>query len=185
MFTQSRSLYPVRRRRALGSDVLCLAVLTTALPAFAQAPPPTAPPAAGTGAPSAPANPVPDASPPSGPGAAQGTQAPPAPGSLSSTKVSPEVVRKWQMTINNHLNQFKRYPPQARAHADQGTVKVAFVLDSEGHIVSSHIVKSSGSAILDQETLDLLKRAEPYPLPPAGTSGQDLFLQIPISYALR
>jgi periplasmic protein TonB len=89
------------------------------------------------------------------------------------------------MTINNHLNQFKRYPPQARVHADQGTVKVAFVLDSEGHIVSSHIVKSSGSAILDQETLDLLKRAEPYPLPPTGTSGQDLFLQIPISYALR
>jgi protein TonB len=184
MSRQSSLSRSSRRRRALRTGVLWLA-LTIALPASAQAPPPTAPPAAGTGAPSAPANPVPDASPPSGPGAAQGTQAPPAPGSLSSTKVSPEVVRKWQMTINNHLNQFKRYPPQAREHAEKGTVKVAFVLDSGGHIVSSHIVTSSGSAILDQETLDLLKRAEPYPLPPAGTSGQDLFLQIPISYALR
>ena len=28
-------------------------------------------------------------------------------------KVPPEVVRKWQMTVNTRLNQFKRYPHQA------------------------------------------------------------------------
>jgi protein TonB len=100
-------------------------------------------------------------------------------------KVAPEVVRKWQMTINMRLNQFKRYPRQARARAHQGTVRVAFVLDSTGHIVSSHIVKSSGSSILDQETLDLLDRAQPFPVPPAGSGSRDLFLEVPISYALH
>jgi periplasmic protein TonB len=100
-------------------------------------------------------------------------------------KVAPEVVRNWQMTVNTRLNQFKRYPRQARTRGHQGTVKVAFVLNSEGHVVSSRVVKSSGSPILDQETLDLIERAQPYPLPPAGAGGQDLFLEVPITYALR
>ena len=100
-------------------------------------------------------------------------------------KVAPEVVRKWQITVNTRLNQFKRYPRQARTRAHQGTVKVAFVLDSAGHVVSSHIVKSSGSSILDQETLDLLERAQPFPVPPAGAASRDLFLEVPISYALH
>ena len=99
-------------------------------------------------------------------------------------KVAPEVVRKWQMTVNTRLNQFKRYPRQARARAHQGTVKVAFVLDSEGHVVSSRVVKSSGSPILDQETLDLVERAQPYPVPPAGTGGHG-FIPRGANHAMR
>ncbi len=100
-------------------------------------------------------------------------------------KVSPAVVRKWQITISTRLNQFKRYPHQARVHAQQGTVRVAFALDSAGHVVSSRIVKSSGSSILDQETLDLLERAQPFPVPPTGMGSRDLLLEAPISYALH
>ena len=87
--------------------------------------------------------------------------------------------------MNTRLNQFKRYPRQARTRGHQGTVKVAFVLDSQGHVVSAKVVKSSGSPILDQETLDLLQRAQPFPVPPNGSSERDLFLEVPISYALR
>ncbi len=100
-------------------------------------------------------------------------------------KVAPEIVRKWQVTVNTRLNQFKRYPHQARVRAQQGTVKVAFMLDPMGRVVSSHITKSSGSSILDQETLDLLERAQPFPVPPTGTGEKDLFLEVPITYALR
>ncbi len=100
-------------------------------------------------------------------------------------KVSLEVVRKWQVTISTRLNQFKRYPHQARVRAQQGTVRVAFALDSAGHVVSSRIVKSSGSSILDQETLELLERAQPFPVPPAGMGSRDLSLEAPISYALH
>jgi periplasmic protein TonB len=100
-------------------------------------------------------------------------------------KVSAEVVRKWQITVNTRLNQFKRYPAQARTRHQEGRVVVAFTLDTEGHVVNSKIVKSSGSAILDQETLDLITRAQPYPVPPNGTGGQDLFLQVPLAYGLQ
>jgi periplasmic protein TonB len=100
-------------------------------------------------------------------------------------KVSAEVVRKWQMTVNTRLNQYKRYPTQARTRHHEGRVVVAFTLDTDGRVVNSKIVKSSGSPLLDQETLDLLARAQPFPVPPNGAGGQDLFLQVPIAYGLR
>jgi periplasmic protein TonB len=100
-------------------------------------------------------------------------------------KVSAEVVRKWQMTVNTRLNQYKSYPTQARTRHHEGRVVVAFTLDTDGRVVNSKIVKSSGSALLDRETLDLLVRAQPFPVPPNGAGGQDLFLQVPIAYGLR
>jgi periplasmic protein TonB len=100
-------------------------------------------------------------------------------------KVSPDLVRKWQVNVSTRLNQFKRYPSAARTKHHEGKVVVAFTLDSGGRVVNSKIVKSSGSDLLDQETLDLIIRAQPYPMPPNGAAGQDLFLQVPISYAFR
>jgi protein TonB len=115
--------------------------------------------------------------PPAPPQEEQEAKAPP--------KVSPEVVRKWQMTVNTRLNQFKRYPTQARLRRHEGTAILEFTLDTDGRVISSRILHSSGSAILDQETLDLLTRAQPFPLPPNGAGGQDLFLRVPITYAFR
>jgi protein TonB len=100
-------------------------------------------------------------------------------------KASPDTVRKWQVTVNTRLNQFKRYPAQARVRGHEGKVMVAFTLDTDGRVVSSKIMKSSGSAILDRETLDLISRAQPYPVPPDGAGGQDLFLEVPINYGFR
>ena len=98
--------------------------------------------------------------------------------------VAPEVVRKWHITVNTRLNQFKRYPPQARARHDEGIAIVEFQLGADGRVLASRIVRSSGSPILDEETLNLLARAQPFPVPD-GARSQDLFLQVPISYGLR
>jgi periplasmic protein TonB len=100
-------------------------------------------------------------------------------------KVLPEIVRKWQLTVSTRLNQFKRYPAQARHRRHEGLVVVAFRLDTEGHLVNSRIVKSSGSPVLDEETLQLLARAQPFPVPPLGAGSNDLFMQVPINYAIR
>ena len=118
----------------------------------------------------------PNPAPPTPPVEAQEARAPPA--------VSPEVVRKWQITVNTRLNQFKRYPPQARARHDEGIAIVEFQLGADGRVLASRIVRSSGSPILDEETLNLLARAQPFPVPD-GARSQDLFLQVPISYGLR
>jgi len=118
----------------------------------------------------------PNPAPPTPPVEAQEARALPA--------VAPEVVRKWHITVNTRLNQFKRYPPQARARHDEGIAIVEFQLGADGRVLASRIVRSSGSPILDEETLNLLARAQPFPVPD-GARSQDLFLQVPISYGLR
>jgi periplasmic protein TonB len=49
--------------------------------------------------------------------------------------------------------------------------------------VSSRIVKSSGSAPLDAEALDLIKRAAPFPPPPAEIADSELSFIVPIRFA--
>src|SRR5262245_54420094 len=89
-------------------------------------------------------------------------------------RVTPDMVRKWRETVSTRLNQFKRYPPEARVRHQEGKGTVEFQLDPDGRVVSSNLLKSSGSAILDKEILDLVSRAQPFPVPPNGAGGQDL-----------
>jgi periplasmic protein TonB len=54
----------------------------------------------------------------------------------------------WQSQVMNLLEHNKRYPPEARARGEHGTAKFAFRIDGDGHLMSSRIVASSGSAPL-------------------------------------
>jgi protein TonB len=64
-------------------------------------------------------------------------------------------------------------------------VSLAFTIDRHGGVVSSKIIKSSGSAILDAEALDLIKRAMPLPATPADIADSDLSFVVPIRFAAR
>jgi TonB family protein len=59
---------------------------------------------------------------------------------------------------------------------------LAFRIDRQGHVVSSGIVKSSGSAILDAEALALVKRAAPFPPPPPAVPDASLSFIVPINF---
>jgi len=47
------------------------------------------------------------------------------------------------------------------------------------------VVGSSGSHILDRETLAMIERASPLPAPPAEVPGARIPIVIPISYSIR
>ena len=112
--------------------------------------------------------PQPEAAPPVATG-------PPPPASISSAAAS------WQQSLVARLARLQRYPPQARGV--HGVVSLAFSIDRHGNIVSSRIVKSSGSALLDAEALDLIKRAAPFPPPPAEIADSELSFIVPIRFA--
>ena len=103
--------------------------------------------------------------------------APSPPASVSSATAS------WQQSLVARLAKLQRYPAQARGV--QGVVSLAFTIDRHGGVVSSRIVKSSGSAVLDAEALDLIKRAAPLPSPPADIPDSDLSFVVPIRFAAR
>jgi periplasmic protein TonB len=108
--------------------------------------------------------------------------APPTPGAEVHT---PAAFIHWQSALAAHLERFKRYPSAARAHGEQGVAKVAFTIDHEGHLLHSEIVQSSGSPLLDQETLDMLARAQPMPKPPGNAPDGALSFIVPIRFNIR
>jgi periplasmic protein TonB len=84
--------------------------------------------------------------------------------------------------VFGHLQRFKRYPRALRgAH---GTVVVQFVLDRTGRLIDSFVKKSSGNRELDQQGLDALHRASPFPpFPTAKPQNEDAFVA-PMEFSL-
>ncbi|GAB1717444.1 MAG: outer membrane transport energization protein TonB [Nitrobacter sp.] len=111
--------------------------------------------------------------------AASATTAPTAAAARKARLVS------WKRQLALHLQRNKRYPREAQSHHETGTSKVTFVVDRQGRIVSSRIVKGSGSEALDRETLELLQRAQPLPEPPKDVGGTQFAFTMPILFEFR
>jgi protein TonB len=91
----------------------------------------------------------------------------------------------WQKALLFHLNRHKRYPSTARAKRIQGIAKVEFKIDAGGKLVEAHIVKGSGSDVLDEEAIAVLRRASPFPAPPDRAPSEVIRLALPIEFTIK
>ena len=110
------------------------------------------------------------------------SNAPAAPGSTQKVRTpttAGTTITKWQQSLVAHLARFKSYP---HAGAAAGVVSLTFTIDRKGNLVSSRIEKTSGSDVLDAETLAMVKRATPFTAPPAGVADADLIFVVPIRF---
>jgi periplasmic protein TonB len=98
---------------------------------------------------------------------------------------APRAIARWESTLAAHLERFKHYPDKARARGDQGTATVAFTIDQDGRLVTSRIVQSSGSEMLDDETLAMLVRAQPLPKPPDNVLDSELSFIVPVKFNIK
>ncbi|MDR3515996.1 MAG: TonB family protein [Azospirillaceae bacterium] len=94
------------------------------------------------------------------------------------------AARTWQGALVARLERFKRYPAAARARQQQGVALVHFVIDRDGQVLSSQLIRSSDSSALDDESLALLQRAAPLPPPPDAVTGERIELTVPIRFSL-
>jgi protein TonB len=99
---------------------------------------------------------------------------------MAAARAAAPAVVSWQRRLFAQFESHKRYPPQARGKF--GEARLAFSIDRQGHVLTSRIVRSSGSEALDAEALALVKRAEPLPPPPAGIPDDQLSVEVSIRY---
>jgi periplasmic protein TonB len=95
------------------------------------------------------------------------------------------AVPTWKRQVVSLIERNKRYPRAAQARNERGIVQLSFSLDRQGHVISSRIAKSSGSAALDEATLELLRRAGTFPPPPPEMAGAQINLTVPIRYSIQ
>jgi protein TonB len=98
----------------------------------------------------------------------------------ATSKAVSAAIATWQRVMLDRVQRFHRYP--ARAHNESGIAGVEFAIDRTGRVLSSRIVKSSGYAMLDQDALALIRRASPFPSPPASVSDDLLTIVLPVRY---
>ena len=90
------------------------------------------------------------------------------------------AIATWQRLLQAHLERHKRFPPQAQG--EHGISTLVFTIDRQGRVLSARISRSSGSALLDGETLAMIRRAQPLPLPPGDIADEQLSFSVPIRY---
>jgi periplasmic protein TonB len=108
------------------------------------------------------------------------TQAP-----VAASSAPSETVRTWQSTLLAHLERHKRYPRPAQARREQGVAYVRFAMDRQGRVLFARLERGCGYEALDQETIDMVLRAQPLPPPPPGDARNVIELVAPVRYALR
>src|SRR4030067_1962747 len=80
--------------------------------------------------------------------------------------------------IRNSIEKAKIYPILARKRGIEGTVYISFRVNSEGKPNDIKILNSSGSHILDNATLDIVKKAAPFP-------HIDSSVEVPVAFRLN
>jgi protein TonB len=107
------------------------------------------------------------------------TTAPPPP------RPSAAQITSWHRQIALSIERHKGYPAAAQARHETGIAQVTFAIDRRGKVVTHKIARSSGSAALDQETIDTLRRAQPFPPPPPNMPGETFEFTVPIRFKVR
>ena len=117
---------------------------------------------------------------PATPAPPMAASAPPAPTQLPATK----GAVTWQGLLLARLERAKRYPLFAESHRQQGVVLLHFTMDRSGAVLTANTQKSSGFTLLDQESLAMVRRAQPLPRPPPEVTGDPVDLIVPVEFFL-
>ena len=95
-----------------------------------------------------------------------------------------EINADWRGALDTWLRGHRHYPEEARRRGDQGLVLVHFSIDRQGHVSDAELVRGSGSALLDDAVLAMLRNAV-VPAFPAGMAQDRVALTVQIRFALE
>lgn len=77
-----------------------------------------------------------------------------------------------------------KYPQRALDRDQEGSVRVAIVIDRQGNILSTNILETSKFELLNKEALEAIKRSAPFPELPAEMAGARFEFSVPMRWTL-
>jgi protein TonB len=98
---------------------------------------------------------------------------------------SPQVTANYVSQLLGQLERYKEYPEDARRKGQEGSPTIHVVIDRQGKLLSATLVHSSGHASLDDEAVEMARRAAPFPPLPNDMSGQTWSSNVKIDFNVR
>ena len=108
----------------------------------------------------------------------------------------PKIIEPSQDDINAALGQYsstlgraiakhKSYPKIAQMRGWQGDCLLDLKLDGNGNVLSASVKETSGHEVLDNQALEMARKAAPFPAPPDVLRDRSFNITVPVSFKLE
>ncbi len=108
----------------------------------------------------------------------------------------PKKVEPTENDVSNALSQYgntlgraiakhKSYPKIAQMRGWQGECLLDLKIDGNGNVLSANVKESSGHESLDNQALEMVRKASPFPAPPEALRGRNFNITVPVSFKLE
>jgi protein TonB len=103
----------------------------------------------------------------------------------ASDSMDPATLGQYRIAIIAAAKRYKRYPRLALDNNWEGQADVRMTIGADGNIVSLGIRSRSGYEVLDQQALEMIRKAKPLtPIPP-GLRGKAFTVDVPVVFSLK
>lgn len=99
---------------------------------------------------------------------------------LGIGKKKGKLSADWGKQISAYFEQHKRYPKVKKNKT--ATVKVHLTLNRVGNVVELGILESSGDQAYDDAAIDMIRRSDPVPRPPAGLTDDTFSYSLNVNF---
>lgn len=88
-------------------------------------------------------------------------------------------------TLGRAIAKYKSYPKIAQMRGWQGECLLDLKIDGSGNVISANVKESSGHESLDNQALEMVRKASPFPAPPEALRGRSFNITVPVSFKLE
>jgi protein TonB len=113
------------------------------------------------------------------------TEPQPAASALAAEAPDAGTLAQYRLQLISAAQRYKHYPRVAMDNNWEGDVVVRMVIDASGMISSVNVKASSGREVLDQQALEMFKRAKPLVPIPSALRGKELIIELRAIYNLK
>ena len=92
---------------------------------------------------------------------------------------------QYSSTLSRAIAKHKSYPKIAQMRGWQGDCVLDLKLDGNGNVLSASVKESSGHEVLDNQALEMARKAAPFPAPPEVLRDRSFNLTVPVSFKLE
>ena len=109
----------------------------------------------------------------------------PGPAAPSAERIDAGSVDEYRLQLISAAKRYKRYPRVAMDNNWEGDVVVRMVIGAGGMIAAASVKTGSGHEVLDQQALEMFKRAKLLVAVPSALRGKEFIIELRAIYSLR
>lgn len=91
------------------------------------------------------------------------------------------LTADWDRKVGAYLRRHLRYPKDRKDSAVV-TVKISFVINRRGNVVSVEVTESSGDRAYDEAAISMVKDSDPLPAPPVTLTEDTYLFKLPVVF---